>query len=66
MRLSYETVAICAFVLAIVSLGVVGIESLFDSSEVHLALATDKKCKVDTIDESLCVIGIPDPDFNDK
>ena len=65
MRLSFETVAIFAFVLAIVALGLVGIESIFDSYETHGALTTDKKCKGDAIDESICVLHLPDLDYND-
>lgn len=63
MRLTYETLAIFAFVFGFVSFGIVAIESIFDS---HEALASDVKCKVDTIDGSLCVLGIPDLDFNYK
>jgi hypothetical protein len=64
MRLSFETVAIFAFVLAIVALGLVGIESIFDSYETHGAPTSDKKCKGDVIDESICVLHLPDLDFN--
>lgn len=63
MELSIETVAIAAIFLAIGSLEVVVIESIFTPDA---ALAYDKKCKVDQLDESLCVLGIPDPDFEEK
>lgn len=63
MRLTYETLAIFAFVFAFVSFGIVATESIFDS---HEALASDVKCKVDTLDRSLCLLGIPDLDFNYK
>jgi hypothetical protein len=49
--------------LPLLSFGIVAIESILDSRE---ALASNKECKSDTVDESLCVIGIPDLDFKDK
>jgi hypothetical protein len=63
MRLTYETLAIYAFAAALVSLGVVAIESIMDS---HEALASDEKCNADAIDSSLCLLGIPDLDFKDN
>ena len=63
MRLTYETLAIYAFVVAFASFGIVAIESILDS---HEALASNKECNADTIDKSLCVLGIPDLDFKDK
>lgn len=65
MTLSFETVGIFAIVFAIVALSLVGIESIFDSYETHGELASDKKCKGDVIGESICVIYLPDLDFND-
>ena len=64
MRLSFETVAILSFILAIVVLGLLGIESIFDSYETRGALKSDGKCKGDAIDESICVLHLPDLDFN--
>jgi hypothetical protein len=63
MRLTYETLAICAFAVALVWLGIVAIDSIMDS---HEALASDEKCNADVIDSSLCVLGIPDLDFKDN
>ena len=65
MQLSFVTVAIFSFILAIVVLGLVGIESIFDSYETHGALTSDEKCKGDAIDESICLVHLPDLDFND-
>ncbi len=65
MTLSFETVGIFAFVFAIVALSLVGIESILDSYETHGELASDKKCKGDAMDESICVLHLPDLDFND-
>jgi hypothetical protein len=65
MTLSFETVGTFAFVFAIVALSLVGIESIFDSYETHGEFASDKKCKGDVIDESICVLHLPDLDFND-
>jgi len=47
MRLTYETLAICAFAVALVWLGIVAIDSIMDS---HEALASDEKCNADVID----------------
>ena len=63
MRLTYETLAIYAFAVALVSLGIVAIESIMDS---HEALASNEKCNADAIDSSLCVLGIPDLDLKDN
>jgi hypothetical protein len=65
MRLSFETLAIFTFTLAIVVLGIVGIESIFDSYETPGALTSDETCKGDAIDESICVLHLPDLGFND-
>jgi len=63
MRLTYETLAIYAFAVALVSLGIVALESIMDS---HEALASNEKCNADAIDSSLCVLGIPDLDLKDN
>ena len=63
MRLTYETLAIFAFSVALVTFAIVAIESIIDS---HEALASDEKCNADAIDSSLCVLGIPDLDFKDN
>ena len=63
MRLTYETFAIFAFSVALVTFAIVAIESIIDS---HEALASDEKCNADAIDSSLCVLGIPDLDFKDN
>ena len=64
MRLSFETLAISTFILATVVLGLVGIDSIFDSYETHGELTSDQKCKGDAIDESICVVHLPDLNFN--
>jgi hypothetical protein len=63
LRLTYETLAIFAFSVALVTFAIVAIESIIDS---HEALASDEKCNADAIDSSLCVLGIPDLDFKDN
>ena len=63
MRLTYETLAIFAFSVALVTFAIVAIESIIDS---HEALASDEKCNADAIDSSLCVLGIPDLDFKEN
>ncbi|HEY7227789.1 MAG TPA: hypothetical protein VH481_06660 [Nitrososphaeraceae archaeon] len=63
MRLTYETLAIFGFSVALVTFAIVAIESIIDS---HEALASDEKCNADAIDSSLCVLGIPDLDFKDN
>jgi hypothetical protein len=63
MRFSYETVAIFAFVLAeIVLFGDVATEIIFISRTPHVS---DKECNLDEVDESFCVSGKRDPNFND-
>jgi len=63
LRLTYETLAIFAFSVALVTFAIVAIESIIDS---HEALASDEKCNADAIDSSLCVLGIPDLDFKEN
>jgi hypothetical protein len=63
LRLTYETLAIFGFSVALVTFAIVAIESIIDS---HEALASDEKCNADAIDSSLCVLGIPDLDFKDN
>jgi hypothetical protein len=63
LRLTYETLAIFAFSVALVTFAIVAIESIIDS---HEALASDEKCNADAIDSSLCMLGIPDLDFKDN